>query len=281
VLFLVAVTYIPLGHMGIIPLWVVFILMVREFAVTFLRSIFLEQKVEFKTSELAKYKTNVQMGGAAILFLLYTLSDSGLDRIFLGIPAGLSLIGLIIYHLVLKKSGLRAIAAVILLGGAFLVRLSMTPENTTIFIYTVILFFAILSGFLYAHTGWRELPHTIPLFTTRYMVSLIYYPLIFPLLFVGAVPYVKYMIWAVILLLSLEFANSGLDNHITYLGRKMKNIFEYIKILVQVLSGLLIVLTGMKTGTFDSILIVVCLVSCVVVTTIYTLMMFYRYRSTF
>src|SRR5262245_12185613 len=82
-IFLVA-GFVPLADFQIMPTTLVFILFIRELAVTALRTIALEEGFSFKTSAIAKLKTTVQMAGAGLILLIWLFPN---DATILGILA--------------------------------------------------------------------------------------------------------------------------------------------------------------------------------------------------
>ncbi len=75
----VAVTLLPLLHLNILPLWVVWPIFFREFLVTELRRFLTPGKDELKVTELAKIKTTVQMTGIGLIFLTATFPDKSVS----------------------------------------------------------------------------------------------------------------------------------------------------------------------------------------------------------
>jgi len=69
-IFLVA-GFVPLCDFQVMPTTLVFILFIRELGVTALRSIAFEEGFVFKTSNMAKLKTTVQMAGAGFILLIW------------------------------------------------------------------------------------------------------------------------------------------------------------------------------------------------------------------
>lgn len=89
-IFLVA-GFVPLADFQIMPTTLVFILFIRELAVTALRSIALEEGFSFKTSAIAKLKTTVQMAGAGFILLIWLFpADRTIRSILLVAAAGFS-----------------------------------------------------------------------------------------------------------------------------------------------------------------------------------------------
>jgi CDP-diacylglycerol--glycerol-3-phosphate 3-phosphatidyltransferase len=63
----VALVYLPLMHVGFVPMWAVGLLFVREFMVTSIRSAYEWRGLQLKTSYFGKVKTWVQMQGILTL----------------------------------------------------------------------------------------------------------------------------------------------------------------------------------------------------------------------
>jgi CDP-diacylglycerol--glycerol-3-phosphate 3-phosphatidyltransferase len=66
----IVVVFLPFIDLGWLPAWLVALLFLREFLITGLRSAYERRGLKLKSTLLAQIKTWVQMGGAAVLFLL-------------------------------------------------------------------------------------------------------------------------------------------------------------------------------------------------------------------
>ena len=82
-IFIVAV-FLPYIDLGWLPAWLVGLLFLREFLVTGLRSAYERRGLKLKSTLLAQIKTWVQMGGAAVLFLLNISERQTMIWILLG-----------------------------------------------------------------------------------------------------------------------------------------------------------------------------------------------------
>ncbi|MFC1798447.1 CDP-diacylglycerol--glycerol-3-phosphate 3-phosphatidyltransferase [Thermodesulfobacteriota bacterium] len=74
---IVSASFVMLASLNWIPAWVVCVIIGREFAVTGLRNIIAEQRMDVSASNLGKYKTGFQI--AAIIPLLMHYSYFGVD----------------------------------------------------------------------------------------------------------------------------------------------------------------------------------------------------------
>lgn len=70
--FLTAAAFIAFVLMNIVPLWMVVIILVRDFATTYLRIV---KKREFVTSKPAKFKTTLQMVFIGAVLIAFYLRD--------------------------------------------------------------------------------------------------------------------------------------------------------------------------------------------------------------
>jgi len=274
-IFLVAI-FIPLGDMGIIPLWTVFVLIAREFGITTLRGIFLEHKLNFKTTEFAKYKTNVQWGGAGFIFLTFIFKDSPVG---LAIIVAISIVGsilVLIYHVISGPAGPRALFAAFMFTLVFLVR-TVLPSSAAIMVFiAIVLFFTLLSGFQYAVNGWHELSRKSLKLKPRHWYLLLFYSVILPAIFVGTLYYTRLMTWAVIVIFAFEFAGRGLDNHITYCGKELHPPTEYAKSAAQMLGGTAALFAGYLQFVGYQPTSALALIGAVIITCIYNCLIFYR-----
>jgi phosphatidylglycerophosphate synthase len=253
--------------------------MAREFLVTSLRSIFFENNLEWKTSELAKYKTNIQMGGAGIIFLTYLFRDSSFDQVILLFMAVTVSLAALTYYVKTRRHGTRVVISVSLMTGVFLVGSLFDPYTAiSIYVFTV-LFISIFSGLQYVLDAWRQLSPRAVLLKKENLHKFIYYPLIFPVIFVGVLYYAKVMTWAVILIFSWEFASSGLENHMNSIGKKLSPAFEYLKSTIQIVGGVAILVTGFFQISTDPLIFTVILAIITASTSALNALYFYNHRS--
>jgi phosphatidylglycerophosphate synthase len=253
--------------------------MAREFAVTSLRSIFLEHKLEFQTSEIAKYKTNVQMGGAAIIFLTYIFKNTGADRYILAAICVAACVAVLVYYAVTRSVGLRAFSVAFMLTIAFTGRMIFSPPRFIQVCFAIVLFFTLVSGIQYALRGWHERPRKSLKLKARHWHLLLFYPVVLSGIFVGTLCYTKLMTWAVILIFALEFAGRGLDNHVTYCGRMLPLPTELVKSALQIVGGLCALGAGYLKFHDSPVVFALSLVFVVILTSTYNILIFYRNRD--
>ncbi len=79
----VAVTFIPLVDLSILPVWIAWPIFLREFLVTELRRFLARSTVQLKVTELAKIKTTLQMTGIGLILLTDTFPDKAVTIAFL------------------------------------------------------------------------------------------------------------------------------------------------------------------------------------------------------
>ncbi len=71
----IAVTFIPLVDLNILPLWIIWPIFLREFLVTEMRRFARPDSKGLKVTELAKLKTTLQMVGVGLIILTDTFPD--------------------------------------------------------------------------------------------------------------------------------------------------------------------------------------------------------------
>ncbi len=151
----VALVYLPLMHVGYVPMWAVGLLFVREFLVTSIRSAYGWRGLQLKTSYFGKVKTWVQMQGILTLMAVALLSPDTLVICLL--VMALLPIFVVLYFWFAKKEFSVGFAIAVVLGLA-LVALFKYPEGPSTGI-TVVMYFVCLitwlSGFDYL---WGAIP---------------------------------------------------------------------------------------------------------------------------
>ena len=217
-IFITAV-YIPFARMEIVPLWMVVLLLIREYMVVELRSISASSGIMLKTATLAKYKTSIQMLGAGFIFLIDTLGQSPYVFIPLGgcllLPA---LPGFLSWNRV-RRIGPRTMTSVVLVGTVFCARLFLPPQKAIWIIMAIILAITLASGIHYFTTGTAHLrAHLLQKFKAREWTAFLGATVVFPILYVSLAQSKSLAAWVVIAILSLEFAIGGLDNLLLALG---------------------------------------------------------------
>ncbi len=78
-----AATLVPLVDLGVLPLWIVWTVFLREFLVTELRACLMDIHMDLPVTELAKIKTTIQMTVAGLVLLTDTFPDKFVTAAFL------------------------------------------------------------------------------------------------------------------------------------------------------------------------------------------------------
>jgi cardiolipin synthase (CMP-forming) len=249
-IFLVA-GFVPMADFQILPTSLVFVLFIRELAVTALRSIALEEGFTFRTSNIAKLKTTVQMAGAGLMLLVWLYPDRRaigpvLGVIFAGalVPAAWALA-----HR--HRPGWMAWSAAGFFGAALLTRLLLPPPASIVVIMAVIVAITLYSGAEYAW-GMRgvlaERFRRSPLEAFR-LAGL---SLVVPVFYLPALDRSDDPTVAILGLLAAEFAQGGLDNSLAQMGHARGVAPDLTRSAVQAACGILLLwalLSGRSPGT--------------------------------
>ncbi len=149
--------YLSFVELGIVPLWMVILLLIREFSVSQLRAVLGTAGGEVKVSELARYKTTVQMTGAAYIVVVSTVQDAPLLFYLLLAAWAATAAGSGLWYLMIRRHSTRFLAAFGLTGFGFFVG-ALFGRQTTVFVYmVVVLIFTLASGIGYFTAYFRSL----------------------------------------------------------------------------------------------------------------------------
>jgi len=203
----VAVTLIPLLHLAILPLWVVWPIFLREFVVTELRRFLTPGRDELKVTELAKIKTTVQMTGIGLIFLTATFPDKSVSFFLLYLAiAGTSCASAWMWF----RTGGVPVRLWIALGFLFaglLPLLVFSSETTNVIYGTVLLGITLASGAQYVRA-------TLPMCVKRGMGAVLGLVLsvAMPLALLAVLPGVSQAMAGIItLVVAVEFCSQGMD----------------------------------------------------------------------
>jgi len=215
-IFLVA-AFGPLADLRMVPPMIVTIVFVREFAVTVLRSIALEERVEFRTSRVAKLKTSVQMAGAGFIFL-YWLFPSGptLTAVQVGAVVG-AIAAPALGWARGRTPGWRAWSGFVLVSFAGCARWFLDVSAAVLALSGIIVAFTVYSGLEYFWGLRRPLAarfRRVPLDALR-LVAL---AVVVPVGFLPAMQRPGAPIWAILAVVALELAAGGIDNALAQVG---------------------------------------------------------------
>lgn len=203
--------FIPLGHQGIVPLWMVWIVVVREFAVTELRILYEARGISLKTSELAKYKTSIQMIGGGVIILIHLFGDS--SWVFMPLGA-LFLFTVWLFWYVRKRSTkaiLRAATFLVLVAWATSMRGLLPYQGAILAIMGLVCASTVLSGIHYMLQSLKVLRESTdgPIRWSS-LACLVSSVLLLPSIFLGALVQKEIWAWPVLGVLGFELAIGGL-----------------------------------------------------------------------
>lgn len=209
----VAAMFVPLARHGAVPLWMVWLVFLREYAVTELRSIHGAHKAAFSTSELAKYKTTIQMIGGGVIIL---------NEIFGGSPwvffplGGLFFFTVWVAWQVRKaglRSGLRGLTFMVLVAWALAMRWQFPYEQVNWAIMALVTSVTVMSGLHYAYQTWRVIGSQLSKsLSWGDGAAFLGVSLLFPSIFVAAAGLPQVSIWLVLAVLASEMLVGGLNN---------------------------------------------------------------------
>ena len=236
----IAALFIPLAVTHIVPIWMVALMFVREFSITELRSVHGAGGIRFQTSELAKYKTTIQMiGGGVIIGLDIFKSDW---TIF--IPMGL----MVLFALTLAvRSYLRngrlnarvvTFASLVLL--TFALRLIAPYKAIIWLIMAFIVVITLLSGMQYVAKSWEVLGDYLRKnFSAGAWITFLGIGIVFPAVYLAMLYFDGVAVWIIIAILCVEFAVGGLNNLLTTLKENASYVTQSAKTVVIVGAGLI------------------------------------------
>jgi cardiolipin synthase len=215
-IFLVA-GFVPLADFQIMPTSLVFVLFIRELAVTALRSIALEEGFSFKTSPIAKLKTTIQMAGAGFILIIWLFPDDVTIRVILSVAAA----GFCVPVVVALARGVRpgwmawssAVSGVAILA----MRWALPPTRAILALMIVIVAITLYSGAEYAW-GMRHVLRSRFARSPLEAARLAGLSFAVPLFYLPALDRADDPTFAILGLLAAEFAAGGLDNSLVQLG---------------------------------------------------------------
>ncbi len=209
----VAAMFVPLAYQGSVPLWMVWLVFIREYAITELRSIHGARKAIFRTSELAKYKTTIQMIGGGVIIL----NDIFRANSWVFVPLG----GLFLFTVWVawkvrqaeRKTGLRALTFMILVAWALAMRWQFPYYQVNWAIMALVTSVTVASGLHYAYHTWKLMGAEFSQ-SFRWADSLAFLAasVLFPTIFLAATGLKVVSIWLVLAVLASEMLVGGLNN---------------------------------------------------------------------
>ena len=243
-IFLVA-GFVPLADHQIIPTTFVVVLFIRELAVTYLRSVALEEGFQFKTSAAAKLKTTVQMVGAGFMLLVWLYPKGPTIHVIFGILFAGSLVPMVLALAKGRKPSWMAWSAATLVGAALATRALLDADLALVAIITVIVGITLYSGAEYAF-GMR---HVLAARFRRKPVEalrLAGLSLAVPVFCLPSLDRPDDPTVPILLLLAAEIASGGLDNSLAQYGHSRSAAPDLIRSGIQAVTGAF-VLTSLLT----------------------------------
>jgi phosphatidylglycerophosphate synthase len=214
-IFLVA-GFVPLADFQIMPTTMVFVLFIRELAVTALRSIALEEGFSFKTSAIAKLKTTIQMAGAGFILLVWLFPDDVTIRLILSVAAAGFCVPVVVAVVRGRRPGWMAWSSAVSGAGILATRWALPPIPAIFALMTVIVAITLYSGAEYAWHAPRPQVALRPLAARGGEAGRLSFAV--PLFYLPALDRTDDPTFAILGLLAAEFAAGGLDNSLVQLG---------------------------------------------------------------
>lgn len=244
-IFLVA-GFVPLADFQIMPTSLVFILFIRELAVTALRSIALEEGFTFKTSSIAKLKTTVQMAGAGFILILWLFPADASIRPILWIATAFFCLPAIVAFARRRRPGWMAWTSAGF-GVAILAIRCLLPARPAInAIMGVIVAITLYSGAEYAW-GMRGVLRSRFVRSPIEAVRLAGLSLAIPVFYLPAIDRSDDPTFAILALLAAEFAAGGLDNTLVQMGHPRGAGPDLVRSGIQAVCGA-VLLWALSTG---------------------------------
>jgi CDP-diacylglycerol--glycerol-3-phosphate 3-phosphatidyltransferase len=215
-IFLVA-GFVPLSDFQIMPTTLVLILFIRELAVTALRSIAIEEGFTFKTSNMAKLKTMVQMVGSGFILLIWLYQDDTTIAWLLGVSTFIACLPAAITLARGRRPGWMAWCSAGFFLALLATRLLLPPKPTIFVAMLVIVAITLYSGAEYAW-GMRQVLAARFARAPWEALRLAGLSLAVPLFYLPALDRPDDPTVAILLLLAAELAAGGLDNSLVQMG---------------------------------------------------------------
>jgi CDP-diacylglycerol--glycerol-3-phosphate 3-phosphatidyltransferase len=238
-IFLVA-GYVPLVDIMPVPSTLVVLLFVRELGITALRSVAMEEGFRFRTSELAKLKTVVQMGGAGFILLLWLFPEERYIRPLLGLAVAVALVPAAADLWRRKLPGRNAVWSAVLVGAIAAFRLVFPPVRAMTWVLILIVGFTLVSGVEYVW-GMRKVLAARIRRTPVELLRLSALSLAVPLLYLPALERFGAPTMAILVLLAAEIAVGGLDNSLVQMGRRRGPLADLVRAAIQTGCGIVVV----------------------------------------
>ncbi len=217
----IAVLFLPLVYLKILPLWLVWLILLREFLVTELRRYTGQGTERLSVTELAKIKTSLQMTGGGLILITATFTSLKAPIYFLLVFLILS-VGLALWlykknHRLPKR--LKIFIFFVLLSMS--IRLLFSWKDTCLIYALILLGVTLISGFQYVKTS-------LPICIKQGLLSItqLLLAIIPPMVVLYLLNFVPDLLNLVLLILCIEFGVQGLD---LWAAHKGGNDISWIK----------------------------------------------------
>jgi CDP-diacylglycerol--glycerol-3-phosphate 3-phosphatidyltransferase len=233
----IAAVYLILCDLGFISPILTLLLLSREFAVTFLRGIALKRDISFRTSEIAKYKTTIQMIGAAFILFVAMFQGSPEIQTVLALITIFAFSIPLIFIVMGKKIGHRSTVGpgFILLG--YVLQRTLPYEVCLNVYMLVITFVTLFTGISYFIECMKKLAQcNKPLFRWEilYMVAS---SMVMPSILFYTFRHHQKITWVYILIFSFEFIVMSLETLLKKTEENRYFLINVAKIALQITLG--------------------------------------------
>ena len=207
----IAVCFVPFADRGYVPWQLVAALFLREFLVTALRSTFERRQKQLRSTYLSKVKTWVQMTSLAlIMIMLLVKSHLALTFVFVGMAILPAVLG-IVWWIVKRKNWMGAWVGTVLHAIFALIFYLRGAEETKMIAVIVMVVLTWVSALDYIKAAIDVVKQP-----TLFDLSRLVPAAALPLVGMFALTHGQAPAWSVIVVMGLEFAHGGLDNHLAH-----------------------------------------------------------------
>lgn len=233
----VAAVYLILCDLGFISPVLTLLLLSREFAVTFLRGIALKRDINFRTSEIAKYKTTIQMIGAAFILLVAMFQDSPEIQTVLASITFFAFSTPLVFLVLGKKIGHRSVVgpAFILLG--YVLQRTLSYEvclNAYMLVITFVTLFTGVSYFIECLEKSAKCDKPLLSWEIFFLTAT---SVVMPSILFYTFSHHRKIAWVYILIFSFEFIVMSLENLLKKTEENRFFLFKVAKVALQISLG--------------------------------------------
>ncbi len=212
----IAVMLIPLIDLGILPIWVVWPIFLREFLVTDLRHVLKQAGRDLPVTEIAKIKTTLQMTGAGLILITDTYPEKIVPVAFISGALVATIFLAVALYIRDGAISSRMKVALAMLATALTTRLCLDARTSVLIYGMVIMAITLASGAQYVTKGLPECLRQGPGALLKLIASLAV-----PMIAVTLIPMASRDFTVLILLiLCLEFAAQGIDMWAAQKGKR-------------------------------------------------------------